>query len=72
MQKGIVRYARLWLVLGLLVIALVAGAVIAPRNVRGQAKSPPPAAAPQGPARECPRTGTTACWPGPAPRPAPC
>ncbi len=50
MQKGIVRYARLWLVLGLLVIALVAGAVIAPRNVRGQAKSPPPAAAPQGPA----------------------
>jgi hypothetical protein len=37
MEKGIVRYPRLWLLLLLLAMALVAGAVIVPRDVRGQA-----------------------------------
>jgi hypothetical protein len=49
MGKSIVRCARLWLTLCLLLAALAAGAVVAPRGVRGQAQSPPPAPAPQDP-----------------------
>jgi len=40
MKTGVIRYARLWSVLLILVLALVAGALVAPGDARGQAQAP--------------------------------